>query len=197
MKKIIQGLMGLVLALFTVIGIAGGHDDYKVDSKNSSVYFSSIKKQYVVEPAVFKKVTGSMSESGEVEVMIDLNSIDTKVPIRNERLNKLFFDSIKFPEAKVSAKIDNKALRKIKSVGRMSVPASITLYGQSQDVTLDLLVTKTRHHIVVASLSALTVSASDYGIPADNLTKLAATVGGIPISSKVGVSFVLAFEHKH
>jgi hypothetical protein len=69
-----------IFSLLLIVGFNSVFADtkYTVDSKNSIVNFSTIKKQYVVEPAVFKHIEGSISDSGDVEISVDLNSIDTK-----------------------------------------------------------------------------------------------------------------------
>ena len=119
------------------------------------------------------------------------------MPIRNERVNKLFFNSDKFPHAKVQAKISMSELKEVKNFKKMNVPATITMHGTSKSVDLNLLVAKVEgDRLLVTSLSPVMINAKDYGIEEGSLMNLAATVGGIPISNKVGVSFVLSFiEH--
>ncbi|MCK5894586.1 MAG: YceI family protein [Endozoicomonadaceae bacterium] len=91
---------------------------YIVDNNHSIVNFSTIKTQYVVESAAFKRVGETVSDSGDVEIIIDLNSIDlnsidTNIAIRDTRIGELFFEVIKFPNAIIRAKID---MEKIKSI---------------------------------------------------------------------------------
>jgi hypothetical protein len=49
---------------------------------------------------------------------------------------------------------------------------------------------------MVSSLSPVIVGASDFGIPTENLTNLAATVGGIKISDRVPLNLTLTFKEK-
>jgi polyisoprenoid-binding protein YceI len=195
MKKFIQFLFVFVFGFSGVF--VGAQAKYTLEGEYSAVHFSSIKKQYIVEPAVFQKVSGSISDSGDVEVSIDLNSIETRIPIRNERINKLFFESVKFPNATVKAKIDMGMLKGITDFKKMEIPATLNFYGKSKPIKLKALIAKVgKDKFVVTSMSPTIVNAKDFGIPDNNITKLAATVGGFSISSKVGVSFVLSFTAK-
>jgi polyisoprenoid-binding protein YceI len=192
MKKIIQFIVVLGISFSGIF--VGAQAKYTLDGDHSAVHFSTIKKQYIVEPAVFKKVSGSISNSGNVEVQIDLNSIETRIPIRNERINKLFFDSVKFPNATVKAKIDMAMLKGIRDFKKMDLPATLNFYGKSKAIKLKVLIAKVgKNKFVATSMAPTIVNAKDFGVPDNNITKLAATVGGFNISNKVGVSFVLSF----
>jgi polyisoprenoid-binding protein YceI len=190
----------LIIAFgFVFLGISNGvQAQYVVDSDYSVVHFSTIKKNYVVEPAVISNITGGISDSGKANIQIDLNSIDTRVPIRNERLNKLFFESVKFPNTVVSAKIDiKKEMFGVSDFKKMQVPATLSLFGTSKEIFLNVLIAKVgKDKLLITSLSPTIINADDFGIPASNLANLAATVGGIKISNKVGVSFVLSLKPK-
>jgi hypothetical protein len=71
MNSIKTTLTAFLLLSLTTLNGAFAASKYMVDSNNSVVNFSTIKKQYVVEPAVFEGVTGSISNSGKVEINID------------------------------------------------------------------------------------------------------------------------------
>ena len=185
--------LAIALLCSASTAFAGGRHDYKIDENLSSVYFTTVKLQYVVEPAVFNKVSGSLRKSGDVSLKIPLASLDTKVAIRNMRLQELFFQASRFPHVEINAKIDRDKLHDIDEVGKMNVAATIKFYGNTKKTNLNLLVAKNHDSIVVSSLAPTMINANDFGIPASNLQKLAATVGGIPIADTVGVSFVLTF----
>ena len=168
---------------------------YTVDSDNSVVNFSTIKKQYVVEPAFFKKIEGSISDSGNVKISIDLNSVDTKIGIRDSRIESLFFKVIKFPKAIVRAKVDLNKIGELASYGKMDIPATLEFYGKTKKITLNVLVAKVyKNRLLITSMEPIIINADDYGIPAGNLVNLAKKVGGISISSKAAVNFVLTLK---
>lgn len=188
-------------ALFTLLLLMTGFNSafattaYRVDSNNSIVNFSTIKKQYVVEPAVFNDVQGTISASGNVKISISLNSVDTKVPIRNSRLKSLFFNVTKFPKAIVTAKINIKKIKSVSDYRKMQIPATLAFYGKRKSMLLNILLAKTKKgRLLITSMSPIIVNADDFGIPSKNLSQLTKLMGGISISNKVPVDFVLTFK---
>jgi hypothetical protein len=45
-------------------------------------------------------------------------------------------------------------------------------------------------------MKPIIINANDYGVPAKNLIALSKTVGGLSLSDKAAVNFVLSFAHK-
>jgi polyisoprenoid-binding protein YceI len=151
----------------------------------------------VVEPAVFEGVTGSISNSGKVEINIDLSSVNTNISIRDQRLKALFFKVVKFPQASVKATIDMKKIKSIRHYKRMEIPAILEFYGISKEIKLEVLIAKVyKNKLLITSMKPIIINAKDYGIPAKNLMVLSKTVGGLSLSDKVAVNFVLSFAHK-
>jgi hypothetical protein len=68
MNSIKTTLTAFLLLSLTTLNGAFSAPKYRIDSNNSVVNFSTIKKQYVVEPAVFEGITGSISSSGKAEI---------------------------------------------------------------------------------------------------------------------------------
>ncbi len=191
MKK----LIAVFILFFAISASVIAANKYIVDSKNSVVNFTIIKEQFVVEPAVIPNIKGTMSALGEIDITIDLNSVDTNVAIRNTRLKQLFFNTVKFPKAIIKASINPKDIKKITYYKKMTIPATLEFYGTTKDIILDVLVAKVyRSRLLVTSIKPVIINAEDYGIPNNNLVALAKTVGGLAISNKVGVNFVLVFK---
>ncbi|SFV86053.1 hypothetical protein MNB_SUP05-SYMBIONT-4-282 [hydrothermal vent metagenome] len=183
------------LLLTASMNYALAGNKYSVDSRNSAVNFSTVKKQYVVEPAVFKHIEGKISDSGDVKISVYLDSIDTKIPIRDSRIENLFFKVVDFPKAIIKAKIDMKKIKSIAYYKQMEIPATLAFYGKTKTIKLNVLVAKTyKSRLLITSMQPIIINASDYGIPAENLVKLAKTVGGISLSNKAAVNFVLTFK---
>lgn len=168
---------------------------YTVDGNNSIVSFATIKKQYIVEPATFNKLSGQVSAEGDAEFSIDLASLDTSNPVRDQRLLELFFKVTDHPTATVKAKIDMQALAAAATQNKMQLPATLELYGNTHDITLDVLVSKLADgQLLVTSIKPLIISARDYAIPAENLAALAGTVDNIPLSDTVALNFILTLH---
>lgn len=187
----------VVLCLAGVAGLASAAG-FSVDGTHSTVNFSTVKKQYVVEPAQFKTVSGTIDAQGAVTIDIALSSIETNVPIRNTRLQTLFFNVLQHPTATLKAQIDMAELMQMPALQRLQIPATLQLYGNSKTLTLDVLAAKVAGgQLLVTSMQPVIVNAQDYGVPAANLASLANTVSNIPISDRVGVNFVISFVPAH
>ncbi|MBY6185945.1 hypothetical protein KUV89_04795 [Marinobacter hydrocarbonoclasticus] len=66
--------------------------------------------------------------------------------------------------------------------------------GQTLKTPLPITVVKTGEYLTATASKPLIISADSFNIPAANLTALAATVGGIPISDRVPVQFHLVLK---
>ena len=64
------------------------------------------KLEHVVEKNEFTSVEGGVSKDGEANVKIDLESIETHIDQGNVRLRFLLFETYKFPDAEITAKLD-------------------------------------------------------------------------------------------
>ncbi|WOG26629.1 YceI family protein [Endozoicomonas sp. 8E] len=188
MKKIL-----LFLLVLTACGLSNAAQ-YELNRDISRVSFATVKLEYVIEPASISSLTGSINETGLLTLDIPISGIDTGIGIRNERLNKLFFQSDLFPSAKVSAQISKSLLALGTVVKQLTVPAKVTLYGQTQELEFPVNVVKCGDLLSVASTEPVIIRASQFGVPAKNLTELAKTVGQIPISETVPVNFSLVFS---
>ncbi|WP_341663981.1 YceI family protein [Vibrio sp.] len=189
MKKTLTSL-SIVCALFSSTLLA--NDNYDLDTELSSVGFATIKKQFVVESATIDTLSGTLASDGKFDISIDLKGIDTGVQIRNTRLNEVFFESSKFPNVTVSGNVNWSELEE--GSHKMTMPAEVTLFGNTKTINFPIIVLKTDDIVMVSSSAPVIISASDFGIPSDNLTKLAALVGGIKISDKVPLTLNLTFK---
>ena len=76
-----------------------------LDGEASNLRFQSIKKEVVSESSDFATFTGEIFPNGKAEIRVVLESVDTKVDLRNVRMRFLFFETFKFPEAIVLANV--------------------------------------------------------------------------------------------
>jgi len=64
-----------------------------LDESTSSLNLVSIKNGTIGEVHTIPKLTGSLSEKGELDISIFLSSIETNIEIRNTRINRHVFES--------------------------------------------------------------------------------------------------------
>ena len=164
---------------------------YEIVPERSSLSFSTIKNQYIVETASITPSEGTLDKNGFFSITLPIDSIDTGISIRDERLKSLFFDIKSHSQVHVSGKIDLNLLSNEPEL--ISLPVNVQMYGKVNSIIFPVVIMKSNEHMLVSSYSQRIIHASDFGIPSDNLVKLAATVGGIKISDNVPVSFTLTF----
>ncbi|MEZ9892304.1 YceI family protein [Vibrio lentus] len=189
MKKLIPTL-GLFCTLISAPSFA--EMGYTLDPKLSNITFATIKKQFVVEPASIKPLSGGLTEDGQFSILLDLKTVSTGVSIRDQRLNELYFESMTFPEVKISGKVDPAMLSGDPQI--TTIAAEVTLHGTTKTIDFPVMVIPSEGFVMVNSTSTIIVNGADFGISTENLNKLSATVGGLAISDKVPLSFNLLFD---
>jgi len=161
----------------------------------SSLNFQSVKKQTVVESSSFATLEGSIGSTGETEVTVFLDSVDTKIDLRNVRMRFLFFETFNFPKATITTQIDAAMLNDLAAVRRKSIPVSYTmdLHGVTKTYDAEVAVTLLTDDLVsVSSKTPISVSVADFDLM-EGLGKLqdAAKVDIIP-SATVSFDFMFA-----
>ncbi|MFA0140785.1 YceI family protein [Vibrio kanaloae] len=189
MKKRIPTL-GLFCILISAPSFA--ETGYTLDPKLSNVTFATIKKQFVVEPASIKPLSGGLTKDGQFSILLDLKTVSTGVSIRDQRLNELYFESMTFPEVKISGKVDPSMLSG--NPKNTTIETEVTLHGVTKTIDFPVMVVPSEGFVMVNSTSTIIVNGADFGISAENLNKLSATVGGLAISDKVPLNFSLLFD---
>ena len=107
--------LSLTLLLFLPMTVLA---KWTLVNNESSIHFISVKKNTLAEVHTFTQLTGNVDNTGALSIDIDLSSVETNIPIRNQRMKEMLFDVIKFPTANVSGKID--LVRLNEKIGRAS-----------------------------------------------------------------------------
>jgi len=166
---------------------------WTLNTEISKLNFQSVKNQTKVESSGFASFQGSIAPDGLATVTIQLDSVDTGIDLRNVRMRFLFFETFKFPEAVVTARLDPGMLDELASRRRMTVPLAfdLDLHGISRSLETEVVVTLLTDDLVsVASGTPISIGAALFGL-SDGVTKLeeAASVSIIP-SGSVTFDFV-------
>lgn len=190
----IQKLVSASFAL--ALGLAGATAaaDWTLVPEESSLGFVSVKNARIAEGHVFTSIEGAVSDSG-AELVVDLGSVDTLIPIRNERMRELLFEVASFPTATFRTGIDLDTLEDL-AVGesrRMDVSGELDLHGETQPLTATLLVTRTAmDRVGVATTRPIVISADAFAL-GDGVARLREIAGLDSITPMVPVSFALSF----
>ncbi|WP_439135932.1 YceI family protein [Pseudomaricurvus sp.] len=175
-----------------------GHADWSLNNEQSELNFISVKKSAIAEIHTFESVSGTLSDSGEVNLSIDLSSVDTNIEIRDQRLLKVLSDAGAFPTAELSGTVDTSAAKALKAGETLTQELSLTLslHGQSHTVPASVKVTAlTGGKLQVSTLQPVILNATDFQLVegVNELKKLA----GLPsISLAVPVTAELVFDAK-
>lgn len=186
--------LGLALVLCALVS-APVQADWSLDPARSHLAFVTIKAKDVAEVNTFKEMTGSIAADGQASVALMLDSVDTLVPIRNERLRQILFDTADYKEAVLTARIDAARIKAmaVGEIAEITAEGSLSLHGQTQPMILVVQVAKVADNtLMVASAKPVVVDAAKFGM-SDGVEKLREIAGLAAISDAVPVSFVLTF----
>ncbi|WP_259937603.1 OmpA family protein [Sulfitobacter sp. M368] len=195
LSMICAALLSSLIAVQPVAAQSPFEGGWTLNTEMSNLSFQSVKKQTVVESSGFATFQGTIDESGMAKVTVLLDSVDTKIDLRNVRMRFLFFETFKFPEATITAQINPADIADLATVRRKKVAVDYTvdLHGVQQSyqsmVTATLL---TDDLVSIASATPISVPVADFNLT-EGLGKLqdAANVEIIP-SATVSFDWVFA-----
>ena len=84
----IRVLIGLILLTNGMLAVG----EWKVDPTGSHLGFGSVKNDLIAENHSFKEISGTVSDEGLAQIEVTLASVETLIPIRNERMQKMLFN---------------------------------------------------------------------------------------------------------
>jgi hypothetical protein len=171
------------------------HSEWVVDTKNSHVGFASVKNKTIAENHRLSGLSGSVGSDGEALVSIDLATVETLVPIRNERIREILFDVANFPSATIKTKLDMGQINSISSgeTEGLRIPLSIGLKSIKISKSVMVNVVRSGENIYdVASADPIMIRASDFSL-LDGVKTLKEMAGLQSIEPVVPVTFNLRF----
>ncbi|MGB5560199.1 MAG: OmpA family protein [Paracoccaceae bacterium] len=168
---------------------------WALQSEASSLRFQSVKKQSTIESSSFATFTGGITPDGAATINILLDSVDTKVDLRNVRMRFLFFETFKFPEATITLQIDPADVADLAQVRRKSIrqPYTIDLHGVSKTLEADVVLTLISEDLVaVSSNEPINLAVADFSLT-EGLEKLQ-EAANVPIVPSSTVTFDFIFK---
>jgi polyisoprenoid-binding protein YceI len=141
MKSIVSRI-ALTAGLAAVLSLpaAAATSNWQIDPAHSSAQFSVRHMAISTVRGAFSKVTGSIVfddkdiSKSTIDVTIDANSVDTRVPDRdNDLRSEKFFDVAHYPSITFKSK-------KVEQVapGKLKVTGDLTIRGTTKEVVLDV-----------------------------------------------------------
>lgn len=171
------------------------HADWYLDGESSRLSFISTKDANISEVQRFLVLHGKVDPTGRAEVEVELDSVNSGIPLRDERMRKDLFEIQTFPEALITAQID---LRPIKDLApgaqlELRLPLTVNLHGKQHNYNAELLATRLDdRRFQVVTLEPLVINTADFDL-APGLERLRNVAGLSAISMSVPVGAVLIF----
>lgn len=142
---------------------------YHLDATQSSLHFVSTKKVHLVETHTFGTLSGSIAADGAAVIRLDLDSVDTGIAIRDERMRNVLFETSNFRYAEITLNVamaDISGLPVGRSLQRTIAP-TVDLHGFQVPLSAQVLITKlTDDTLLVQNTSPVIVQAADFGLTA-------------------------------
>lgn len=194
-KLKLKSLSTIVTVSILLSASASSFATKQLNLAQSALHFISTKNEHMTEQHTFTKFEGSITDSGQLRIEIDLSSVETIIPIRNERMREMLFDVATFPTASFTAQIDP-SLTKLEVGERKteSVKGELSLKGKTQALTLELVLVGLKDDAVMASTAKpFVLNTETLGVQEgiDALQKIAMLNS---ISKTVPVSFSVVFD---
>jgi len=187
MKKL---CMLLFLMMVPALAWSG---EWLLDGSRSDVNFVSVKKESVAEVHHFKGLSGVIQEH-HAEIAIDLSSIESGIAIRNQRMQSMLFEVVRFASAKVSVDLSGvnyEALKVGESV-TLQLPLLLDLHGIKRPVVADVQLIAVADGLLVTSRQPVIVKAAEFGL--DGGIEALRQIASLPsITHAVPVFFHLQF----
>lgn len=183
----------IVLLFTTLVSSPIFAQNWLMDADHSRINFVTIKKGNIAETHRFGTIRGSIVD-GKANIIIDAVSVDTRVPIRNDRMAEFLFETQLYPKITVSADVN--ALLQEHTEGNshlVSLPVIVSMHGTSKEHEISVRLSQVgKNTLIVSSTEPVLVRAADYGMVA-GIRKLSSLVNNLPIAESVPVNFSLQF----
>ncbi len=200
MRILLTGF-GFIIAL--MLGACAGEKpsaartgSWELIPAQSGISFVSIKNGDIAEAHSFTKISGIVGEDGKALVTIALDSVQTNIDIRDERMRKYLFETENYPVVKIGAVIGSDVLATLITGGRKNIMLAleVEMHGVLENYDADIWVTRlASNKILVQTRLPLLIHGDDFAFSA-GLAKLQELANLSAISPSVPVSFSLVFE---
>lgn len=163
-------------------------------AEKSDIRFISVKNASFAEVHRFGSLSGSIT-GDSVLVTIPLVDVQTRIPIRNERMKEMLFNTELFPKATLTADVDMAKIMALQSgeYADMDVAFVLDLHGSSRRLNTAVSVARLGDEIHVSTLAPLVLNARDFELTA-GIEKLREVAGLNNINTAVPVTARLVFS---
>ncbi len=162
---------------------------WKLNQEQSSISIITTKNNSVSEVSDFKSFSGSIDSNNNLKISIDLSSLETNIPIRNERIVKHLFQTNLYPTADIHTQLKPEDLNN----GIHSISFDVDLHGVSSIVQAEFMVLEQHGSKVITLHKPLLIKASDFALE-NGITTLKNIAKLNSIDFTVPMHLILTFE---
>ena len=189
----------LAVCLFglTAWAEAPSDDAWILNAAESRIVFTSVKAEDIGETHYFKDFKGHIQPTGDFHLEIALESVETGIDIRNERMRKFLFETNLYPRATVAAKVDMADFETMTVGERRTAPVMLELdiHGIDDKFRHEIFVTRiAENRVLIETLKPMILHADDFDLGA-GVIKLRELVGLPSITPVFPITVSLVFEH--
>ena len=205
LARIAASLLLLAVAL-PCCGPAAAQDNpfapgWDLDPEGSFIQFGSVKYEKgkeVVETHSFATFESRIEADGTATITVKLDSVNTNNDLRNVRMRFLFFETFKFPEAVVTARLTPDMAIGLQPGAQktLNIPFEFSIHGSTNQMeTSSVITADSEDRIVVASARPVIFNVEEFGLK-NNLLKIAETAGGFDIVPKMTIMYQFAYNRR-
>ena len=137
--------------------------EWQADADTSAVTFVSTKQSHIREVHEIQRFDVNIKDHKKVSVRLDLASVESGIPIRNDRMREMLFDVAHFRYANLTFELPV-ALNQLKGTSRVNLNAELDLRGTHAPVQLDLLLSASDGQITASLLKPVIITAQQFGL---------------------------------
>lgn len=187
-----------VSAIALMLAAVTARADWMLDHAASSVEFTSTKNDAVAETHRVATFSGAIAADGKATIALQLNSVDSGIAIRDERMREHLFETDLYPVANIETQINPDDLRDIKvgEVRTLEAPLLVDLHGIRANVSAKLRVTRlAEDRVTVATATPVLLRAADFQL-SPGIDKLREIAGLNSIAKAVPVTVYLEWQQR-
>lgn len=170
------------------------HADWYLDNESSRLSFVTTKNTDIAEVQRFLVLHGKVDSKGAARLQVELESVNSGIPLRDERMRNDLFEIKTFPDALVNAQINLQPINDLAAGAQLELrlPLSVTLHGKTQTYSAELLATRLDdRRFQVVTLEPLVLHAEDFDLlPGVAALRKAAGLSQISLSVPVGAVLI-------
>ncbi len=132
---------------------------------------------------------GQVNDNQQLQIELDLATVDTMIPIRDQRLRDILFEVEQFPLATISTQLP----AQVELLQTITLPFTLDLHGHQQQLQAEVMIQLLDQQLVVTSFNPVAVNGKDFALD-DAINKLTKIASLQSIDYGVLVDFKLVFE---